>query len=130
MHSEMMIMYITWWGFIPYDEYAYLWWWCMTMHALCSMKAEQDYLFINCHDEVYNDVYMSRLTILTCNINDQKRMTSSDEKILCAEILEQQCWATFMSRLTRDWWASVMRSCDEKKWWAYWPEIDEQDWPT
>ena len=48
VHTEMMMMYIWWWGCIPYDNDTYLWWWCMTMHALCSVKAENNYLFINC----------------------------------------------------------------------------------
>ena len=35
----MMRMHTLWRWCIPYDKDAYLWWWCMTMHGLCSVQA-------------------------------------------------------------------------------------------
>ena len=44
VHTEMMMMWIWLWGCIPYDDDAHLWWWCMMMHSLCSVKREHNYM--------------------------------------------------------------------------------------
>ena len=46
MHTEMMMMWIWLWGCIPYDDDAHLWQWCtpMTMHSLCSVKPQHNYM--------------------------------------------------------------------------------------
>ena len=64
MHTEMMMMYIWWWGCIPYDDDA---WWCMP-YVQCKKSRITCSVIVN--DEVYSDVYMSELTSLTSNINE------------------------------------------------------------
>ena len=81
-----------------------LWWWCMTMHALCSMKAEQNYLFSNC---------------VWCGVQ-----WYVDEKI-------DQTWLAVLT--WHGWWVDdhrLMRICDEKPCWAEWLDIDEHCWPA
>ena len=91
VHTKMMMMHIWWWGCIPYGNDAYLWWWCMTMHAFCSVKVEQNYLFSNC---VWWGiqwctwvVYGSEMTYQYIVLN--KQMSSNRD--------EQQRWEVVMS---------------------------------
>ena len=98
-----------------YDDDAYLWWWCMTMHALCLVKVEHNYLFNNCvwwgvqwcvHE--HND--HARPTIQTWHgwwAYYHILMSSCDEK---------QCWAAWMSRLTRDWWVVFTSRVRSRDW--------------
>ena len=54
VHTNMMMMYIWIRGCIPYDDDAYLWWWCM---PYVKWKHNIITCSVIVYDEVYNDVH-------------------------------------------------------------------------
>ena len=119
LYNIMYMHTIVWWcSHMHYDVYLMLmmhtrctlrWWWCIfddgdaypmtMMHTYdddawrCMSYVQWKHNIITClvimYDEVYNDVYMRKFTCLINSINEQKIMTSRDEKNWCAYILEQ-----------------------------------------
>ena len=110
LYNMMYMHTIVWWcSRMHYDVYLILMmhtrctlrrWWCifhdedaypmMMMHTYgddawrCMPYVQWNHsritFLVIVYDEVYNDVYMSRLTSLTNSVNEKKRMTSSDEQ--------------------------------------------------
>ena len=109
-HTEMMMMYILWWGCIPYDNDAYLWWWCM---PYVQWKNSIITCSVIVYDEVYNDVHEHYVAVkwLISILWWTIVMSSNYEQQRWAAVMrscdEQQGWSAVMSGLNRDWWAML-----------------------